>query len=196
MLGCLEGVGDLGLRRSSSGGSGGVGSAVVVKRCKKWIAESVVADVFSRVDWDSEIDPTLSFNENVSLLLAKFPEAFRVEAVDAYYNRVKQIVFIAPLIEKILRGEIQCTYRTTPKHGYYYVIHSRFVKAHLKEPQCVIEVYKTEQIDPYKLSEEDAQLAGLTRSEILSWFHQWYGKNLPLMWRNWFNVRKEPPESN
>jgi len=116
---------------------------VVVKRCKRWIAKSVVsaADVFSRVDWDGEIDPCLSFNENVSLLLTRFPEAFRVDAVDAYYNRVKQIVFIAPLIEKILRGEIQCTYRTTPKHGYYYVIHSRFVKAHLKEPRCVIEVY-------------------------------------------------------
>jgi len=90
--------------------------------------------------------------------------------------------------------KIQCTYRTTPKHGYYYVIHSRFVKAHLKEPQCVIEVYKTEQIGPYKLTEADAQLAGLTRSEILRWFHQWYGKNLPPMWRNWFNVRKELPE--
>lgn len=184
-------VGDLELRRDR-----GVGSTVVVRRCKRWIAESVIPDVFSRVDWDCEIDPCLSFNENVSLLLARFPEAFRVDAVDAYYNRVKQIVFISPLIEKILRGEIQCTYRTTPKHGYYYVIHSRFVKAHLKEPYCVIEVYKTEQIDPNNLTEEDARLAGLTRSEILRWFHQWYGKNLPLMWRNWFNVRKELPEQN
>lgn len=171
------------------------GSAVVVRRCKRWIAESVIPDVFSRVDWDSEIDPTLSFNENVSLLLTRFPEAFRSDAVDAYYKRVKQIVFISPLIEKILRGEIQCTYRTTPKHGYY-IIHSRFVKAHLKEPQCVIEVYKTEQIDPNKLTEEDAQLAGLTRGEIIRWFHQWYRKNLPPMWRNWFNVRKEMPEQN
>ncbi len=187
------------MRHSSGGGSGGrrgrgvVGSSdIVVRRCKRWTAESAVsaADVFSRVDWNSEIDACLSFNENVSLLLARFPEAFRVEAVDAYYNRVKQIVFIAPLIEKILRGEIQCTYRTTPKYGYYYVVHSRFVKAHLKEPQCVIEVYKTEQIDPNKLTEEDAQLAGLTRSEILRWFHQWYGKNLSPMWRNWFNVRE------
>ncbi len=65
-----------------SGSDRGVGSSVVVRRCKKWIAESVAANVFSLVDWDSEIDPCLSFNENVSLLLAKFPEAFRVEAVD------------------------------------------------------------------------------------------------------------------
>ncbi len=165
----------------------------VVKRCKAWIQDSVQPDVCDKIDWDSEIDPTLSRNENINLLLEKFPEAFESAAIDSYYNRVKQIVFIPLLVEKILADKVHCTYRTTPKHGFYYVMHSRFIKAHLKTPRCVIEVEKTEQVNPYDLTEQDAAYAGLTLKEILDWFRKWYGEPLPLMWRNWFKVKETMP---
>lgn len=60
-------------------------SPVVVRQCKRWIAESVVPSVFSRVDWNSEIDSSLSFNENVSLL-RRVPYCFAVRCVLSCYT--------------------------------------------------------------------------------------------------------------
>ncbi len=166
----------------------------LAERVRRWVKNSAAPDAYSRIDWDTEIDSALSFNENINLLLEKFPEAWRETSVKEYYLHIKQIIFVTPLIEKMLRGEIQCTYRTTPKHGYYYVLHSRFTKTHLKNPVCIIEVYKTEPVDPRLLTDQEARYAGVdTGEDIRALFRRWYGELLPNpMWRNWFHLKENP----
>ena len=166
----------------------------VVKRAKMWLEKSVLPDTFDKIDWQSEIDGALSFNENVNILLERFPLAFREEAVLQFSNRMKQIVFIPKLIEGIVGGYITCTYRKTPKHGRYYVVKSRFVHTDKQMPRCVIEVYRTEEVDPYELKDVDSWPSigpDGTAEALRDLFRKWYGEPLPKMWRNWFHVVKE-----
>ena len=41
-------------------------------------------------------------------------------------DKPKQIIFVKDLVDKIISGKVQATYRKSPKMGTYYVIENRF----------------------------------------------------------------------
>ena len=75
--------------------------------------------------------------------------------------------------------------------GRYYVVDTRFKRD--PEIHGFIEVYRSEEVDPYTLTDADAGLAGVESGEaIKAFFRRWYrrrwdGGNLK-MYRNWFRV--------
>src|SRR5271157_5667866 len=80
----------------------------------------------SKIDVESEFDLDLSYNEAVELALRKFPTFFRQDLSVGYGDKPKQIVFVKELIERIVSGKVQVTYRKAPKIGSYYVIDNQF----------------------------------------------------------------------
>ena len=56
--------------------------------------------------------------------------------------------------------------------------------------KLLIEFYQTDKVDPYKLTDDDAMLAGVpTGEEIRKLFRKWYGEPIPTLYRNWFRVK-------
>jgi len=157
-------------------------------RFMKWVQDSLRdPDAFDKVDWTEEVDKTLTYNEAIELAMSRFPGLWKDDAQQEFYNRVKQIIFIKPLVGKILNGEAVVSYRRTPKLGYYYVKTNRFRKE--DEPRIILEFYRTERVDPYRLTDRDAGLAGIeTVEDILALFRKWYGDPLPSLYRNWFRI--------
>ncbi|MCL4518834.1 MAG: hypothetical protein M1587_06515, partial [Thaumarchaeota archaeon] len=87
-------------------------------------------------------------------------------------------------------GEVQVTYRKTPKVGTYYVIENRF-KQKPDSSRVLIEFYQIDRVDPYKLTDEEARLAGVESAEkIRELFSKWYGTPIPALYRNWFRVKE------
>ncbi|GBC75254.1 hypothetical protein HRbin06_00570 [archaeon HR06] len=150
----------------------------------KWIKKNISDyELLSKIDFRSEYDPKLTFNENITLLKEKYPGIWKGEE-----ERIKRIVFLDFIIQKILNFEVKVTYRKTPKYGLYYVVNNRFKG----KPVCLIEFYHTEAVDPYKLTDDDAKLAGIdTAEEIIKLFKKWYKEPLPTMWRNWFRLKNK-----
>jgi hypothetical protein len=104
-------------------------------------------------------------------------------------EQMKRVIFTKPLLEKILAGAAQVTYRKTRMNGYYYISTNRF-KPRAKDAP-VIFVYQTEEIEPENLTDEDANLAGVDSiSEMHRLFKKWYGDPLPRLHRNWFRLVK------
>ncbi len=84
--------------------------------------------------------------------------------------------------------QVQVTYRKSQKVGLYYVIDNRF-KQKPETAKLLIEFYRTDRINPYELTDNEARLAGIeTAAEIRSLFEKWYGKPIPGLFRNWFRV--------
>lgn len=160
---------------------------LIKKRFMRWVERNISDPKYLEIyDWDSEFGDDLTFNEAINMALHKYPTIWKENVIQNHYQKIKQIVFIKPLIEKILNNEVQVTYRKTLKIGYYYVIDNRFKP---KEPKIFLEFYKCEQVDPYKLTDEDAKLAGIdTADEIRNLFRKWYGEPIPMLFRNWFKV--------
>ncbi|MEM4311318.1 MAG: hypothetical protein QXX95_02915 [Nitrososphaerales archaeon] len=154
----------------------------------QWIKENLKdEEQFERLDWLAEFDKTLNLNEAIELVLSNYPSLWKEEVLQCHYNKPKYIVFMRFLIEKMVRGEVKVSYRKTPKYGLYYVINSRFKP----KGELIIEFYKTDKIDPNKLTDEEAQLAGIdSAEEIRALFKKWYGDPLPMMFRNWFRVKE------
>lgn len=50
--------------------------------------------IFYKIDWDTEVDKTLTFNEVVKLLMAEYPGVWKSSVLTNYYKKIKQIVFI------------------------------------------------------------------------------------------------------
>lgn len=160
------------------------------QRFEKWVKESLAdPDQFNKIDWATEIGSDLTYSEAIEMALYRFPTLWKSDALSEQTKRVKQIVFIKPLVERIGMGEIQVTYRKTPKFGIYYVVSNRFKP---RTSDCpIIDFYKTEKVNPYDLSDEEARLAGIdTAREIVNLFEKWYGKPAPALFRNWFMVRE------
>lgn len=132
-----------------------------------------------------EIDKTLSCSEAIDHITSRHPEWFRDRESIA---RVKQVVFIKSLIPLLITGEIRCTYRNRRLFGSYYIVTNRFKR---DEPSLVIEVTHNELIKPNKLKGEDARLAGIgSAKELRKLLQKWYGKNYPVIFRNWLTVKQ------
>jgi hypothetical protein len=101
-------------------------------------------------------------------------------------EHTKRIVFTEALIEQI-QGRAEVTYRKFKLNGLYHLASSRFKREEANAP--VIYVYRTEEIDPYILTDDDAKLAGVeSAEEIRRLFESWYGKPIPHLYRNWFRL--------
>jgi len=152
---------------------------------KRWVKENLSEpDIFDKIDWDMLVDRSLSFEEAVNEIRRQLPSIW-VDTEQAG-ERIKKIVFLKPLIEKIKLGEVQVTYRNKPKTGVYYVVSNRFKG---EEPEVFIEFYKNEVVDVDKLTDREAQLAGVeTADELRRLLIKWYGKGATI-YRNWFRVK-------
>ena len=152
---------------------------------KRWIKDNLSEpDVFDKIDWDVLVDRSLSFEEAVDEIRSLLPSIW-VTTEDSGM-RIKKIVFIKPLIEKIKLSEVQVTYRNKPKTGVYYVVSNRFRG---EKPEIFIEFYKNEVVDVDKLSDKEAQLAGVdTAEDLRRLLRKWYGKDARI-YRNWFRVK-------
>ena len=157
---------------------------------ENWAKRNIAdPDQYDKIDWDAEIGSDLTYSESIEMALYKFPTIWKSDTLESQTKHVKLIVFIKPLIVKIRQGEVQVTYRKSPKFGVYYVVDNRFKPRTSDSP--IIEFYKTEKANPYHLSNDEANLAGVdTSKEIITLFERWYGSPAPELFRNWFRVRE------
>ncbi|MEM3734849.1 MAG: ASCH domain-containing protein [Nitrososphaerales archaeon] len=153
---------------------------------KRWLKENLCEpDIYDKIDWDALVDRSLSFEEAADEVRRLLPSIW----IDAEQGekKIKKIVFIKPLIEKIRRGEIQVTYRNRMLSGIYYIASNRFKE---EKPKIFIEIYRSEEVDVNKLTDEEAQLAGIeTAEELRSLLAKWYGGDAKI-YRNWFKVKQ------
>lgn len=150
----------------------------------------VDTDQLGNIDIEAEFGKDLTYNEAIETALHKFPTLWRSDTIRDFENRPKQIIFIKDLAARILDGRILVTYRKSPKIGIYYVIENRF-KQKADSARLLIEFYQTDKVDPYKLNDDEAHLAGIESAEkIRKLFEKWYGAPIPTMYRNWFKVRE------
>jgi hypothetical protein len=149
----------------------------------------IESDSLGKIDIDAEFGKDLTFNEAVGLAIQKFPTLWKSESIQARDGKPKQIIFVKELVQKIADGRVQVTYRTSPKVGTYYVLDNRF-KQKSESSRLLIEFYRTDRVNAYDLTDEEAQLAGIeTADDIRALFEKWYGKPIPILYRNWFKVR-------
>jgi len=160
------------------------------ERFISWMTEnSLDPGNLDEIDIEAEFGTDLTFNEAVELALQKFPTLWKNESAVRSENKPKQIIFVKDLVQKISQGKISVTYRKSPKVGTYYVMENRF-RQKSDSARLLIEFYRTDRVNPYDLSDEEAQLAGIERAdEIRALFEKWYGKPIPMLYRNWFKVR-------
>lgn len=158
-----------------------------LNKLEKWITDNIAnPEDKDKVDFQ-ELGSDLTLQESIEMLLHVYPTLWTKRAFNDQYNRLKQIVFVAQLIEKIKKGQVQVTYRRTPKHGLYYGISNRFKP--VREPRLVIEVERSEEVNPYELSDSEANLAGVESANLIrEMFMKWYGNPIPRLYRNWFKV--------
>lgn len=170
--------------------SRGLSNPATYKRFKDWMERNCVEPrELSRLDLDAEFGKDLTFNEAIEVALHKFPSLWRPDYMAQYENKPKQIIFVKELVKKITEGKVQVTYRKSPKVGTYYVIENRFKKSN--PSKLFIEFYKTDVVDANLLSDEEAQLAGVsTGNEIRAMFGKWYGFPIPTLYRNWFRLKE------
>ncbi len=139
------------------------------------------------VDIEAEFGTDLTFDEAVALAIQKFPGIWKADPDSLRDSKPKPIIFVKELIEKISDGKVQVTYRKSPKVGTYYVIDNRFKPK--SENSLLIEFYRTDRVNAYELTDEEARLAGIdSASQIRSLFEKWYGSPIPGLFRNWFRV--------
>ena len=159
-------------------------------KLKDWMREnSLSPGNLDVIDIEAEFGTDLTLSEAIQLALQKFPGFWKSDSPNTN-GKPKQIIFVKELVEKISVGKIQVTYRKSPKLGMYYVIENRF-RQKSDSAKILIEFYRTDRVNAYDLSDEEAQLAGIeSANEIRSLFEKWYGRPLPLLYRNWFRVRE------
>jgi len=141
------------------------------------------------IDVESEFGVDLTYNEAVDLAIQKFPTFWKTESAIRSENKPKQIIFVKELVSKISEGKISVTYRKYPKVGMYYVMENRFTQKS-DSARLLIEFYRTDRVNPYELTDEEAMLAGIEgAAQIRALFEKWYGSPIPMLYRNWFRVR-------
>lgn len=70
----------------------------------------------------------------------------------------------------------------------YYVVNNGF-RQKSDSARLLIKFYRTDRVDPYDLSDDEARLAGIdSATKIRVLFEKWYGSAIPGLFRNWFRV--------
>ncbi|MHB8568061.1 MAG: hypothetical protein ACYC7D_08005 [Nitrososphaerales archaeon] len=166
-------------------------NASTQKRFSGWTEKNCLdPEQLSKIDFDAEFGNDLSFHEAVDLALQKFPTMWKSDASSRNNGKPKQIIFVKDLVEKIIAGKVQVTYRKAPKIGTYYVIANRF-KQTAEASRVLIEFYQTDKINAYELTDSEAQLAGVDNADtIRELFQKWYGSPIPILYRNWFKIKE------
>ncbi|MGI0092230.1 MAG: hypothetical protein ACREBS_11035 [Nitrososphaerales archaeon] len=164
----------------------------IMERFVSWMQENCVEpDGLRMIDVNTEFGKDLSYSEAIELAFQKFPTLWRSVSKarnQQQNNKPKQIIFVSELVQKIIDGTVQVTYRKSPKVGMYYVIENRFTQKS-DSAKLLIEFYRTDRVDAYDLSDEEAQLAGVeTADKIRLLFEKWYGSPIPTLYRNWFKI--------
>jgi hypothetical protein len=156
------------------------------ERFSDWLRENLLSPGdLDLIDVEAEFGSDLTFDEAIRLAMQRFPGIWKSVPKEP---KPKQIIFVKELVDKISDGSIQVTYRKSPKVGTYYVIVNRF-RQKSDSAKLLIEFYRTDRVDPYELSDDEAQLAGInSASEIRGLFEKWYGSPIPSLFRNWFRV--------
>lgn len=140
-------------------------------------------DNYDKLDWRAEIDQDLTLDENKRIVKNLHPNLFK-EPTD---QKTKKLVIVGHLIPRIKQGKVRCTYRKNQLSGLYYIVTNRFSS---QKPLLILEVLGGEKVDPYLLSDEDAQAAGIPSTrELLDLLGKWYGSLIPIIYRNWFIVK-------
>lgn len=160
----------------------------IMNKFRVWLNENALDDdSVAGLDVEAEFGKDLTYDEAIELAVQKFPSLWRA-GFRKDSNKVKQIIFVKELVQKISEGKVQVTYRKSPKAGLYYVIANRF-KQKPESSRMLIEFYRTDKINAAELTDDEAQLAGVeTADEIRSLFEKWYGSPIPPLFRNWFRV--------
>src|SRR5690242_2889325 len=118
----------------------------IMLRFREWIKQNSISKSASGdLDIEAEFGKDLSYNEAIELALQKFPTIWKSDSIQKYENKPKQIIFVRELIQKIENGEIQVTYRKSPKVGVYYVIENRF-RQKSESSRILIEFYRTDRV--------------------------------------------------
>jgi|SRR5579872_3919035 len=156
----------------------------------QWLREnSLSPENLDLIDVEVEFGTELTFDEAIQLAMQRFSGIWKVAAVSRD-SKPRQIIFVKDLVDKIADGKIQVTCRKSPKVGTYYVMDNRFRKKS-DSAKLLIEFYRTDRVNPYKLTDDEARLAGIqTADEIRSLFQKWYGSPIPGLYRNWFRVHE------
>ena len=159
------------------------------EKFREWIRENVISpETVDYVDVEAEFGTDLSFDEAIRLAIQKFPGIWKVDPDSLRDSKPKQIIFVKELVEKISDGKVQVTYRKSPKVGLYYIIENRF-RQKSDSARLLIEFYRTDRVNPYELTDDEALLAGIdSAQQIRNLFEKWYGSPLPGRFRNWFRV--------
>jgi hypothetical protein len=159
------------------------------EKFRDWMREnSLSPENLDLIDTEAEFGDDLTLDEAVQLAIQKFPGIWKVDPNLYRDSKPKQIIFVKELVEKISEGRIQVTYRKSPKIGMYYVIDNRF-RQKPDSSKLLIEFYRTDHVNPYELTDDEARLAGIeSADEIRSLFEKWYGAPIPGLYRNWFRV--------
>jgi len=154
------------------------------RRFMKWWHNNIVIEKDLEGAALDEIDKTLSYAEAIDHITSRHPEWFKDQERIA---RIKQIVFIKPLIPLLITSAIKCTYRNRRLYGSYYIITNRFKR---DEPSLVIEVTDNELMRTNELTDEDAKLAGIDSvKELRKMLIKWYSSN-KIIFRNWLTVKQ------
>lgn len=173
------------------------GRANLSDRLRDWASQNMPEPHdYERIDFSGEIDGSLSFDENVSLLREKFPGIFR-ERANAR-TAPKQLIMPQWLIAKVETKEKACTYRPKSLNSgeSYYLVPNRFQGQ--SKARVVVRITEVESIeDPADLTDEQARWTGLKDlAELFFWFKKWYSKRYPpdgkaaIRYRNWFVIEE------
>jgi len=159
------------------------------ERFRTWIRDNAIsADSLDHLDIEAEFGTDLTLDEAIGLAIQKFPGIWKEDLDSSKDSKPKPIIFVKELVEKISNGKVQVTYRKSPKVGMYYVIDNRF-KQKPETARVLIEFYRTDRVNAYDLSDDEARLAGIeSADQIRSLFEKWYGSPIPALFRNWFRV--------
>jgi hypothetical protein len=163
-----------------------------MEKFRDWLREnSLSPDNLDLIDLDAEFGTDLTFDEAVQMAVRKFPGIWKDAASSYRDSKPKQIIFVRELVEKISDGSVQVTYRKSAKNGMYYVIDNRF-KQNSDSAKLLIEFYRTDRVNAYDLTDDEARLAGIESAhEIRTLFEKWYGSPIPKLYRNWFRVLQD-----
>jgi len=159
-----------------------------MEKFRDWLKDnSLSPGNLDLIDINAEFGTDLTFDEAVQLAVQKFPGIWKSNN-SSRDSKPKQIIFVKELVDKISDGSVQVTYRKTAKIGMYYVIDNRF-RQRADSAKLLIEFYRTDKVNAYELSDEEARLAGIqSADEIRTLFEKWYGSPIPELFRNWFRV--------
>lgn len=159
-----------------------------LNKFRQWMNENALnPDGVKNVDVIAEFGKDLTFHEAVMLATQKFPTLWKPTDGQGKEVKPKQIIFVKDLIGKIEEGKVHVTYRKTPKIGTFYIIDNRFRQN--VSSRLLIEFYRTDKVNAYDLTDEEAQLAGVeTADKIRTLFERWYGNPIPTLYRNWFKL--------